>query len=59
MFEAGFAYILSKSLMNTRTKKTTGFNRNLSFSVLFALKRVLLLRSVIMLRTVLFASRVY
>ena len=40
------------------TKKTTSFDRNLSFSVLFALLRVLLQRSVIVLRTVLFASRV-
>ena len=59
MFEAGFTYTFSKSLMNTRTKKTTSFNRNLSFSVLFALWLVILLRSDIMLRTVLFASRVY
>ena len=27
MFEAGFAYILSKSLMNTRTKKDQSTNR--------------------------------
>ena len=33
MFEAGFAYILSKSLMNTRTKAQ--FNRELSFFHLY------------------------
>ena len=40
-------------------KKTASFDRNLSFSVLFALRRVVLLRSFIVLRTVLFALQVH
>ena len=42
-----------------RPKKTISFDRNLSFSVLFALRRVVLLRSYIVLRTVLFALQTY
>ena len=40
-------------------QKSTIFDRRLSISVLFALRRVILLRSFIVFRTVLFAARVY
>lgn len=37
MFEAGFAYILSKSLMNTRTIKTKSGNTRCSLAFFFVL----------------------
>ena len=47
MFEAGFAYILSKSLMNTRTIKTKSGNTKCSLAFFFALYRFFMLRKIV------------